>query len=130
MITPSEPIEERMIARSIAEHFAAEWIEAWNSHNLEHILSHYTAGFEMTSPEIIRIASEPSGTLKGKEAVGAYWAKALQLIPDLHFELITTLVGVSSVTLYYKGARGRLVAEVFHFGSDGKVAKAFAHYAE
>jgi hypothetical protein len=34
MITPSEPIEERMIARSIAEHFAAEWIEAWNSHNL------------------------------------------------------------------------------------------------
>jgi hypothetical protein len=84
----------------------------------------------MTSPGIIQIASEPSGTLKGKEAVGAYWAKALQLIPDLHFELITTLVGVSSVTLYYKGARGRLVAEVFHFGSDGKVAKAFAHYAE
>ena len=119
-----------MIAKSIAEHFAAEWIEAWNSHNLERILSHYTADFEMTSPGIIQIASEPSGTLKGKEAVGAYWAKALQLIPDLHFELITTLVGVSSVTLYYKGARGRLVAEVFHFGSDGKVTKAFAHYAE
>ena len=25
--------------------------------------------------------------------------------------------------------RGRLVAEVLHFGPDGKVAKGFAHYA-
>jgi hypothetical protein len=65
--------------------------------------------------------------LQGKEAVGSYWAKALQLIPDLHFELITTLVGVNSITLYYKGARG-LSAEVFHFNQDGKVTRAYAHY--
>ncbi|MDO9067004.1 MAG: nuclear transport factor 2 family protein, partial [Deltaproteobacteria bacterium] len=72
---------------------------------------------------------EPSGTLKGKKAVGAYWAKALELIPDLRFELIATLTGVNSITLYYKGTKGRLAAEIFHFGPAGKVAKAFAHYA-
>ena len=116
-----------MIDKKFAEHFAKEWIESWNSHDLDRILSHYSDQFEMTSPIIIQVVSEPSGTLKGKAAVGAYWAKALQLIPDLRFELLATLIGVSSITLYYKGARG-LAAEVFHFGPDRKVVTAYAHY--
>jgi len=78
---------------------------------------------------IIQLANEPSGTLRGKTAVATYWAKALQLIPDLHFELITTLVGVNSITLCYRVARDRLAAEVFHFSQDQKVTKAFAHYS-
>jgi hypothetical protein len=119
-----------MINKKFADHFAQEWIDSWNSHDLSRILSHYTDDFEMSSPVIIAIASEPSGTLKGKEKVGAYWEKALQLIPDLRFELISVLVGVNSITLYYKGACGRLAAEVFHFGANQKVAKAYAHYAD
>ena len=117
-----------MIDKKFAEHFAREWIDSWNSHDLDRILSHYDDQFEMTSPVIIQIAREPSGTLKGKDAVGAYWAKALQLIPDLRFELLTTLIGVNSITLYYRGHRG-LSAEVFHFGHDRKVVRAYAHYA-
>ena len=115
--------------QAFVEHFATEWVESWNAHDLDRILAHYADGFEMTSPIIVQVAGEPSGTLCGKAAVGAYWKKALQLIPDLKFELISVLAGVGSITLYYKGARGRLAAEVFHFGPDGKVAKAFAHYA-
>lgn len=111
------------------ELFAREWIASWNERDLDRILSHYTDDFEMSSPIIVRIANEPTGTLKGKAAVGAYWRKALDQIPDLHFELISSLAGVGSVVLYYKGARGVLAAEVFLFGSDGKVEKAFAHYA-
>jgi hypothetical protein len=55
--------------------------------------------------------------------------KALQLIPDLHFELITTLVGVNFITLYYQGPQGRLAAEVFHFSQNQKVIKAVVHYS-
>jgi len=117
-----------MIDEKFAEHFAREWIDAWNSHDLDRVLSHYDDRFEMTSPVIIQIAHEPSGTLKGKDAVGAYWAKALQLLPDLRFEPVTTLLGVDSITLYYRGHRG-MSAEVFHFGRDRKVVKAYAHYA-
>jgi len=115
--------------KSFADGFAADWISAWNAHDLERVLAHYADDFEMSSPIIIQIAGEPSGTLQGKAAVRAYWSAALELIPDLHFELISVLVGVRSITLYYKGARDRLAAEVFHFGPDGKVASAFAHYA-
>ncbi|MHB8409785.1 MAG: nuclear transport factor 2 family protein, partial [Acidiferrobacterales bacterium] len=92
-----------MIDQAFADHFAADWIESWNRHDLARVLSHYTDDFEMSSPMIIKVAGEPSGTLKGKKAVGTYWAKALQLNPHLHFELVATLVGVDSITLYYKG---------------------------
>lgn len=112
-----------------AQQFAREWIDAWNNHDIERVLSHYADDFEMNSPYIVQIAGEPSGRLKGKTAVGVYWSKALVLLPDLRFELISTLVGVNSITLYYKGARDRLSAEVFHFGPDGKVVQVFAQYA-
>jgi hypothetical protein len=121
--------ETLQMDKSFAEHFAADWIEAWNAHDLGRILAHYAEDFEMSSPAIIQIAGEPTGTLRGRAAVGAYWKKALDLMPDLEFELLSALAGISSITLCYKGGWGRLAAEVFHFGPDKKVAKAFAHYA-
>lgn len=110
-----------------ASQFAAEWIAAWNAHDLEQILSHYEDDFEMSSPVIRQLLGEASGTLKGKQAVGDYWQKALTLYPELRFELRATLVGANSVTLLYDGVKG-LSAEVFHFGPAGKVTQAFAHY--
>lgn len=97
-------------------------------HDLERVLSHYANGFEMSSPYIVAMVGEPSGTLVCKPAVEAYWRKALSIIPDLHFDLVSVLVGANSITLYYKGARGRLAAEVFHFDAEQKVSRAFAHY--
>jgi ketosteroid isomerase-like protein len=115
--------------QAVAEHFAADWVAAWNAHDVDKVLAHYAEDFVMSSPFIIQMAGEPSGTLRGKAAVGAYWRKALALIPDLKFELLSVLVGVNSLTLYYQGPRGRLAAEVFHFDAQQKVARAFAHYA-
>ena len=110
-----------------AEAFAAEWISAWNSHDLDRILSHYEDDFEMSSPVIVQTMNEPSGRLKGKEQISRYWAKALARYPDLSFEKLYVLAGVSSVTIVYNGVRG-LSAEVFHFSGTGKVSSAYAHY--
>lgn len=118
-----------MIDHSFADHFAHEWIDAWNSHDLDRILRHYADDFTMSSPAIVAIAKEPSGTLTGKDAIRAYWAQGLALMPTLHFTLITTLVGIDSITLYYRSPRG-LAAEVFHFDAQRTVIRAFAHYAE
>jgi ketosteroid isomerase-like protein len=115
---------------NFAKHFATDWIDSWNSRDLPRVLVHYSDDFEMTSPFIISIAKEPSGLLKGKTAVADYWTKALAMVQNLRFELITTLIGVNSITLYYKNQAGRFVAEVCHFGYDHKVNKAFAHYSE
>lgn len=117
-----------MLNKEFFDHFAAEWIDAWNVRDLNQILAHYAEDFEMSSPVISQVLGESSGTLKGKTAVGNYWQRALERMPMLQFELVSTLVGVDSLVLYYKGARG-MAAEVFFFNDAGKVNKAYAHYA-
>ncbi|MDH5171675.1 MAG: nuclear transport factor 2 family protein [Gammaproteobacteria bacterium] len=116
-----------MLTPEQAQEFAREWIDAWNSHDLERILSHYEDDFEMSSPVIIQTMGEPSGRLKGKELVSVYWGRALARYPELHFDQKHVMVGVDSVTIIYNGVRG-LSAEVFHFGVSGRVSSAFAHY--
>lgn len=116
-----------MLDRGYAENFAQEWIDAWNAHDIERVLTHYTDDFEMSSPVIIRVTGDPSGTLHGKAQVRAYWERALGDMPDLRFELVHTLVGVESVVIYYHSAHGA-AAEVFHFNAAGKVDRSSAHY--
>ncbi len=111
-----------------ARRFAAEWAAAWNAHDLDRVLAHYAEDFEMRSPVIVQVAGEPSGCLRGKAAIRAYWGKALAATPALRFEVLEVLCGIGSVTVYYQGHRGR-VAEVFEFGADGRVTRAHAHYA-
>ncbi len=117
-----------MITREFADRFAEEWIAAWNDHDLDRILSHYAEDIEMCSPYIARIAGEPSGRLKGKPALRAYWSKALDQMPTLRFQWRATLVGVESLVVYYEGVHG-MAAEVFFFDRNGAVTRAFAHYA-
>ncbi len=114
--------------KAFAEEFARDWVAAWNAHDLGRILSHYSDDFEMSSPVISKMMDEPSGTLKGKKAIAAYWSKALAHYPELHFELLNVLVGANSVCVVYQGVRG-LSAEVFHFNPQGQVHAAFAHYS-
>ena len=118
-----------MITSSHARKFAEEWIEAWNAHDLEKVLSHYTDEFEMSSPFIAALAGEPSGTLRGKTQVSAYWENALTRIPDLRFELLEVFTCVNSVTVFYRAVLGKLATEVFFLNEDGKAYKALAHYS-
>jgi hypothetical protein len=117
------------ITRDFAERFAEEWIAAWNSHDLPRILSHYDDDFEMASPRIVEIAGEPSGVLRGKASVGAYWEKALRLILDLRFEKLAVFVGAHSLAIHYRNQAGRLAVETFEIGDSGRVVRAAAHYA-
>src|SRR6476620_5527588 len=92
--------------KGFAERFAKEWIAAWNSHDLDRILTHYEDDFEMSSPIIPVLVGEPSGKLRGKAAVGAPTGpKHYKQYPTFALSL-AALAGVDSVTVYYKGHRG------------------------
>jgi len=118
-----------MLTKADAETFARAWVSDWNSHDLERILAHYSDDFEFSSPFIVQIAGEPSGTLRGKKAVAAYWAKALARSPNLHFELDSVLWGVRTLVIHYQRHDGRKAAEWFEFGGSGQVVKSAAQYA-
>lgn len=117
-----------MVTSEHASNFAREWINAWNAHDLQRILSHYADDFEMSSPFIAKVTGLETGTLKGKDAVGAYWARALQKMPDLHFELVEVFISVQSICILYKSVLNLRAVEWLHLNAEGKVTKAIAHY--
>lgn len=113
-----------------AKKFAEKWIESWNSHDLEDIMKHYAEDIEITTPMIKLAGGIESGSLQGKEQVKAYWKKALDKIPDLHFELADVTSGVDSVALYYKSVMNKMAIEVMFFDENGLVKKMIAHYTD
>ncbi len=116
------------IVTADASAFAHEWIAAWNSHDLDRVLSHYTNDFEIASPMIRLTTGADSGTLFGKPAIRSYWEIALAAVPNLHFELLDVATGVDSIALYYKSVMGKIAIEVMHFNHSGLIKNVVAHY--
>ncbi len=112
------------------QQFANEWIESWNSHDIERVLEHYSDDFTITTPMIKRLLGNKEGTLYGKKAIKKYWEDALQKVPDLHFELLDATLGVASITLYYKSVFNTRAMEVMFFNDEGKIDKVIAHYRD
>jgi ketosteroid isomerase-like protein len=118
-----------MITDVQARRIAQEWISAWNSHDLELILSHYDDKVEFSSPFIIELLGEKSGMLHDKKMLAGYFSKGLSARPDLQFELIDVLVGAEGIVLYYYGVDRRRVAEVLMLDSRHKIIKVLVHYS-
>ncbi len=112
-----------MIELQWAQAFAEDWAAAWNAHDLGRILSHYDDEFVMSSPLIVSRMNEPSGTLRGKQAVGAYWALGLAAQPPLHFEVVAVCAGVDSVVIYYRSFGRKMACETFFFNDKRQVIR-------
>jgi len=110
--------------------FGQAWVAAWNSHDIDEIMSHYAEDIEFHSPVVQRLNNEPSGKLVGKTALRAYFLRGLAAYPDLHFELYHILEGVDSVVLYYKSINNSLSAEMMVLNGQGLVKEVRAHYKQ
>ena len=88
-----------MITEDKARNLAAHWIQSWNSHDLTEIMSHYAEDVILVSPVAARILNDPLGTVKGKDALRAYFKKGLEVYPNLKFDLLDMMWGLSSVVL-------------------------------
>jgi ketosteroid isomerase-like protein len=105
-----------------------EWIAAWNSRDLERVLSLYAEESEMTSDKIQALGLDSSGTLSGKAKLRTYWGKALALLPKLHFTLIDTFVSPNSIVVFYENERGAKICEYLRVDPQGKIIQGSANH--
>lgn len=118
-----------MTAELNTKAFAAEWIAAWNSHNLDAIMAHYAEDVVLTSPAAASILKDASGTVRGAAALRNYFAKGIEAYPNLRFELLDVMLGLSSVVLYYVNQKRTKTAEFMEFDERGKVVRVVANYS-
>ena len=119
-----------MNAPDAMEAFAAEWAQAFNAHDLERILSHYADDVVLVSPIAIERLGVTDGTVRGKAALRAYFARALGPGSPLHFTLRRCYRGVGSVVVEFERLDGRRGAEMLVLDADGRVIRVVAHYAD
>jgi ketosteroid isomerase-like protein len=118
-----------MLSESQARQFADEWVLAWNSHDLDAIMSHYASEVVLTSPVAANLLSDPSGIVAGKEALRRYFERGLAAYPDLTFELLDVMRGISSVVLYYVNQKGTKSGEFMELDANQKVVRVVANYS-
>jgi ketosteroid isomerase-like protein len=116
-----------VLTSSAISEFEANWIEAWNAHDLDRVLAHYRDDVTFTSPFAVELEGVSNGTLRGLPELRRYFQNGLRAFPDLHFEPIAAYAGVRSVALHYQSVAGDAV-EVVEFDSHGRVHWSTAHY--
>ncbi|WP_425097975.1 YybH family protein [Tropicibacter sp. S64] len=107
-----------------AQAFAQDWQDGWNSHDLGRIMAHYREDIVFRSNKALALVGQ--GELRGKSALRAYWAAALDRQPDLRFEVLDVFDGFGMLTLTYRNHRGMLAAETLYFDDTGIVYQAAA----
>ena len=120
-----------MITKEFATAFAKDWVDAWNAHDLDKILSHYAEDFTIETPMAVKLYPESGGTVAGKNEVRKYWTIGLERNPYLRFELIDLLVGVNSFRLYLLNTSSKKkLVELMCFNSEMKVNQAIVIYSD
>jgi hypothetical protein len=66
--------------------------------------------------------------LRGKPNIRAYWGKALQLLPNLHFTLIDSYVSPDSLVVFYQNERGAKICEYLRLNAEGKIIQGSANH--
>ncbi|MGE3152845.1 MAG: nuclear transport factor 2 family protein [Nitrospiraceae bacterium] len=117
-----------MLTEQTARLLADDWLRAWNAHDLESILSHYADQIVLVSPIAATLLNTPTGTVKGKDALRAYFRQGLEVYPDLRFELLDVLWGISSLVLYYVNQKGTKAGEFMELDAQGQIARVVANY--
>lgn len=124
METVAFPLQSAFVRR-----FAREWIDAWNSHDLDRILSHYDDAIILISP--VALQRTGNGSIHGKAALREYFRGGLEKYPDFRFNLSETFWGVDTIALLYSSSfRTARTAEVMQLAGSGLVTRVWANYDE
>ncbi|PWA06828.1 nuclear transport factor 2 family protein [Flavobacterium psychrotolerans] len=95
---------------------AFKWFDAFNSHNLEQLLSLYDGDAEHFSPKLKIKKPETNGLIKGKKALHDWWQDAFEQFPSLHYKVTSLTANSDRVFMEYvrsvAGEEDTLVAEV------------------
>ena len=110
------------------EAFAAEWLAAWNNHDIEAVLTHFSDEAVFTSPLAARVVPQTGGIVRGKQALREYWTRAIDRIPVLHFTLLGVYAGLDTIIIRFSNERGEERCEVLRL-SDGLVYEGHGTYA-
>jgi hypothetical protein len=77
------------------------WIDAFNTHNIEALLSLYDDNAQHYSPKLKVRIPESKGLIIGKSAMREWWEDAFQRLPHLHYDLEKVMTDSEQIFIEY-----------------------------
>jgi hypothetical protein len=103
---------------------ATNWFAAFNTQNIEDLLSLYDDNAEHFSPRLLKNHPETKGMIKGKTVMRDWWQGAFDKMPSLRYHPIEIREENDIVFLEYKrtvdGEAEQIVKEYLQI-NDGKI---------
>jgi hypothetical protein len=112
-----------------AEEFARAWLAAWNSHSIDAVMEHYAPDVTVQSPFLAEAVPGSGGSVTGRDALRAIYAKAFLKYPALRFDVIRVLAGTESLVIHYRSVEDLYAAETFLLDDAGKARLVLCHYS-
>ena len=113
------------------EKIALKWFEAFNTHDLEKLLSLYSDTAKHYSPKLKTRKPETNGLVTGKDALREWWEDAFERLPTLNYTVTTLTANKDRVFMEYirkvDGEDDMLVAEVIEVKDGVIVASRVYH---
>ncbi|MEO8062489.1 MAG: nuclear transport factor 2 family protein [Pseudomonadota bacterium] len=99
----------------------------WNEGDVERVLAHFSDDTVFTSPTAADVVG--TATVRGKDALRAYWATALKRIGSVHFSVDHVLWDETrhELAIIYTATmagKSRRVSENLRLGDDDKIVAA------
>jgi ketosteroid isomerase-like protein len=108
---------------------AKDWIEAWNSHDLERIMSHYAEDVVFEVETARARWNKADGKLHGIAELKKHFALGLELAPQLKFDLEQVFLAPSGYAVLYRRENGNREVDCVVLDDAGLAGKVTAYYA-
>ena len=113
------------------ENIAFNWFSAFNSRNLEQLLSLYDDEAQHYSPKLKIRRPETGGIVQGKQALRDWWQDAFERLPSLHYQVTSLTADEQRVFMEYirqvENEEDILVAEVLEIKDKKIIASRVYH---
>jgi hypothetical protein len=107
--------------------FSTDWMNAWNTHDLDSMLAHYAHDIEFSSPFAANLMGD--SLVRGHASLRKYFSRALERFPDLHFSNMRAFPGADSLVLCYRSVNNLDAAEMMVFSGSALISRVWAHYS-
>jgi len=108
---------------------AEQWIQAWNSRDLDRIMDHYAADIEFEANTVVGRWRKADGKLVGRAELREHFRLGLELAAGLRFVMEEVFSAPSGYAVLYRRENGNRVIDVVELDGDGKARRVKAFYA-
>lgn len=105
---------------------ADRWLDAWNAHDLDEIVSCYSEVVELVLPALVGGSEERR--IAGREALREHFRHGLELAPNLTVAEESLLEGPGGFAILYRREDGHRAIEAVELDDDGLAARVRVFY--